>query len=61
MSQALKDWIEQDREKVCGDYANGFLCYEEAVAKLQRLGFDKNEAHDFLEEFHEAIGSGSLK
>lgn len=61
MTQALKDSRDDQRDQIISDYANGFLCYEEAAAKLMRLGFDKHEAHDFLTGLLEAAGSGSMK
>lgn len=50
MSQAIKDWIEQDREQVCDDYANGEIDYEQGMRRLGRLGFDAHEARDMLNE-----------
>jgi hypothetical protein len=50
MSQAIKDWIEQDRERIVDDYCNGDRAYPEALRALERLGFGTQEARDMLNE-----------
>lgn len=50
MSQAIKDWIEQDREMIVDDYCNGEIEFYQAVRALERLGFGTQEARDMLNE-----------
>lgn len=51
MSQAIKDWIEDQREHICEDYAAGALDFEEAMTEMRKLGFDPHEAQTILQEY----------
>lgn len=49
MSQVVKDWIEQDREAICDQYANGEIDRDNAIRELERLGLGTQEAREMLD------------
>ena len=51
MSQAVKDWIEQDAEDLCQQFAEQEIDHDEFYRRMAKLGFTKDQASRMASNF----------